>query len=170
MMTKKRSKTSTKWKYALAIPVFLSLFFTVACEKDALVEERPEVAEDLSIVEEIVSQVDQQASLLNCDTKEAQNAASCTTNEIMQFLMTNLEYPKAAKDAGLEGKVIASFVISSTGTMKDIAIKRSLSKDCDEEVIRVLEEMAKSQSWNAAQKDGQSVASEMMLPVAFKLN
>ena len=54
--------------------------------------------------------------------------------------------------------------------MKDIAIKRSLSKDCDAEVIRVLEEMAKSQSWNAAQKDGQSVASEMMLPVAFKLN
>lgn len=169
MMTKKRSNDSTKWKYIAVIPVFFALFCTIACEKEELMETPEEIITEIE-EKKVEGKVDQQASLLSCNKMDSKDLTSCTMTGIMQFLGSNLKYPTSAKDSGLEGKVIASFVISSTGTMKDIAIKRSLSKDCDEEVIRVLEEMAKSQSWNAAQKDGKSVASEMMLPVAFKLN
>jgi TonB family protein len=168
MMTKKRSNDSSKWKYIAVIPAFFALFFTIACEKEAVMDPTEEIVIEIE-GEEIISQVDTQASLIKCESEESKDVAACTMSELMQFLGSNLKYPTSAQDAGLEGKVMASFVISSTGTMKDIAIKKSLSKDCDEEVIRVLQELAKSQKWQAAEKDGQPVATELILPVAFKL-
>jgi len=87
-------------------------------------------------------------------------------SELNRFLYANLKYPDEDKDMGIAGRVIAQFVIDKTGKVSNIKIVKSLSNNCDKEVIRVLNLMPK---WIPARREGVPVAVFFMLPVQFKL-
>ena len=61
------------------------------------------------------------------------------------FFSENLKYPDKARKNSLEGKVIVQFIVDSLGKIRDIEIIKSLRKDCDDEVIRVISRPSKSQ-------------------------
>ncbi|MFN0254917.1 energy transducer TonB [Pedobacter ureilyticus] len=84
-----------------------------------------------------------------------------------QFIGNNLEYPKKAIDAEIEGTVQAKFTIELDGSISNIEIVRSLGYGCDEEVIRVIKRMPK---WAPAKRDGKAVKSYITMPISFNLN
>ena len=86
--------------------------------------------------------------------------------ELFNYLSKNIRYPHADKDIETEGVVIAQFVIDKAGKVSNIKIIKSLSKNCDKEVIRVLNLMPK---WIPARESGRNVATTYALPVRFKL-
>jgi protein TonB len=85
---------------------------------------------------------------------------------LMDFLAKNIQYPQAAKEAGITGTVIASFVIEKNGNVSDIKILKGLGSGCDEEVIRVVNLMRK---WKAGKQNGKEVRVQYNLPVKFSL-
>lgn len=85
---------------------------------------------------------------------------------LMQFLAANMQYPDTARLAGIEGRVISRFVVGTDGQIEDVHIQRSLSPECDAEVIRVITSMPK---WTPARHEGKVVRVYYMLPVVFKL-
>lgn len=86
---------------------------------------------------------------------------------LMNYLMTNLTYPKQLEKEGAEGKVFVKFTIAKDGQVKDVnVVKSSGFEALDAEAVRVINNM---QSWKPATKDGKKVASEMTLPIVFKL-
>ncbi|MEQ8581175.1 MAG: TonB family protein [Marinoscillum sp.] len=81
------------------------------------------------------------------------------------YLERELNYPKAARDGAIAGKVILKVTILSTGEIGEIEIKRSLGFGCDEEAIRLVRT---GPPWTAATRDGEPVESEVRVKVLFE--
>lgn len=86
---------------------------------------------------------------------------------ISRFIGTNLKYPKQARKDNVSGQVVAEFTIEKDGSISDINITTSLTPECDQAVIDVLNKMPK---WTPGKKDGKDVRSLYVLPVTFKLD
>ncbi|WP_339869500.1 energy transducer TonB [uncultured Algoriphagus sp.] len=82
------------------------------------------------------------------------------------YLAENMKYPKAAKDANVQGTVMATFVVLENGELSNPEILRGIGKGCDEEVLRLVKASAK---WTPGEKDGKIVKTQMRLPVKFQL-
>lgn len=86
---------------------------------------------------------------------------------LMEFIGSEVHYPKALVKENAEGKVFVQFVISKTGEVTKITILRGSSHDeMDKEAIRVIEKMP---NWTPGKKDGIAVDAEVILPIQFKL-
>lgn len=86
---------------------------------------------------------------------------------LAKYLQKNIQYPKEAMQAGIEGKVIVSFVIDKQGLVQNAKIIKSMREDFDEEALRVVRAMPK---WRPGTQKGKRVAVSFNLPIAFKLN
>ena len=84
---------------------------------------------------------------------------------MMEFIATNLKYPQQAVKDDVQGMVLVDFVINTEGKTTDPKIVRSLSPECDAEVIRVVSLMP---AWTPGQQDGKTVNVKYTLPVMFK--
>jgi len=94
----------------------------------------------------------------------------CANQALMQFIINNLKYPKAAKAAKLEGTAMVKFVVSKEGTIKDIEVNDTPSPEMGAEAVRVLRLMnEQNQKWVAGLVDGKKVDVQLMLPFKFKL-
>jgi TonB family protein len=85
---------------------------------------------------------------------------------LAEFLQQNITYPKSAKDKGVEGAVVVSFIISAEGKVKNVHVLKSPDKDLSAEAIRVVRLMP---DWQPAQKDGKNVSTQFNLPIRFQL-
>ncbi|MFD2247037.1 TonB family protein [Pontibacter ruber] len=87
--------------------------------------------------------------------------------EMMKFLGQNMRYPKSAQDAGIEGLVVASFVVEKDGTLSDITLIKGLQEDADREALRVIEAM--SGQWEPGLQNGKIVRVRYTIPIRFKM-
>ncbi|GGG21763.1 TonB family protein [Pontibacter amylolyticus] len=89
-------------------------------------------------------------------------------SEMMKFLGTNIQYPAIAKSNGLEGLAVLSFVVETDGKINEVKTVKSLSKETDEEAMRVVKLM--SGHWNPGRQNGEVVRVRYTLPIRFALN
>lgn len=82
------------------------------------------------------------------------------------YLGKAITYPAAARAEGVQGTVYVGFTVQPDGRVTDAAVKRGVRNDIDQEALRVVGSMP---AWTPAAKDGKPVASQMTLPIAFKL-
>jgi TonB family protein len=83
-----------------------------------------------------------------------------------EFINQNVVYPEAAKDEGLQGRVLVSFVVYCDGSVRDVTVIKSVSPELDQEALRVFSLMP---LWVPATIDGQSVQAKYTFPVSFSL-
>jgi len=83
---------------------------------------------------------------------------------LRQYLADNLVYPDSAAKLGIEGRVHVSFNVNADSTISDAAIVKSIGGGCDEEAIRVVNEMP---NWTPARKQGEIVSSQQELSIDF---
>ncbi len=88
------------------------------------------------------------------------------TDSLINYLVNNITYPQQAKDAGIEGRVLVSFVVEKDGAINDVEVKRGFEGSCDAEAKRVVETMP---NWNPGQQRGEPVRVSFVLPISFKL-
>jgi protein TonB len=86
--------------------------------------------------------------------------------ELMRFLKENLVYPKVAREIGISGKVIISFVVETDGSLSNVDVARSASPSLDEEAMRVVKMMPK---WSPGKQRQKPVRVIYNLPVDFIL-
>lgn len=84
----------------------------------------------------------------------------------IQYMIQNLKYPEAAKENGIEGMVMVTFVVKSDGSVENIEVIKGIGGGCDEEALRVVAESGK---WTPGKLDGKTVNTQMTLPVQFRL-
>ncbi|MCR4619183.1 MAG: energy transducer TonB [Paludibacteraceae bacterium] len=88
-------------------------------------------------------------------------------DKLYKFLSKELDYPAAAKEAGIQGRVICQFVVNKDGSIVDIAVLKGIDPDLDREAVAVIKRMPK---WIPAEQSGKKVRMRYTLPVVFKLN
>lgn len=85
---------------------------------------------------------------------------------LTKYLKDNLEYPKEAKENGIQGTVFVIFVVNEDGSVSDVKLKKGIGGGCDQEAIRVVKEMRK---WKPGKQGGAPVKVYQQLPIVFKL-
>lgn len=89
-------------------------------------------------------------------------------NEAMwKWIGQNIKYPVEAAKGGITGKVYVDFLVSSTGEVKDVSVKKSVHKLLDAEAIRVISSMP---GWKPGSQSGKPVDVQMTVPIEFKLH
>ena len=119
----------------------------VGKETDDKPLERTDVVTDLTLLEEIPSYPG-------------------GMSQFVKWLTANLHYPESSRKSKFQGVVVATFIIETDGSVSDLKIARALRKDCDDEVLRVLNKMDK---WTPGKKNGKPCRTLFCIPVEFKL-
>jgi protein TonB len=83
------------------------------------------------------------------------------------YIQKHLNYPRLALENGVQGKVVVSFVIMPDGKVDMSNIERGVGFGCDEEALRVINEMP---TWEPALQNGRKVAVRLILPIVFQSN
>lgn len=88
-------------------------------------------------------------------------------HELYKYLRETINYPDSAKIAGIQGKVLVSFVVRETGKIDSVKVLRGIGGGCDEEALKVLKAMP---DWIPGKQRNQPVNVQMVLPIEFKLD
>jgi protein TonB len=87
--------------------------------------------------------------------------------ELSGFFAKNINYPEIAIRAGIEGKVILSFVVDKRSEIKDVKVLKGVGAGCDEETMRVIKSMP---CWTPGKQNRNVILTRINVPVVFKLN
>ncbi len=186
MMTKKRSNSLAKLKYAWSLPLLLLLFFVSFGNHVLAQSEVPKVAfesmdtlftvdpntyeETMDVVKSVWYEnhdLDKIAILRGCETKgdlEAQK--KCSNNKLLTKLYANVKYPQEARLTGMEGTAVIKILIIDDGS-SIFEVLKDPGFGMGAEVVRALQ--AADLDWRPAEIAGKKVNVEFILPVKFML-
>jgi TonB family protein len=89
-------------------------------------------------------------------------------NEAMfKYLAENIKFPQVLKEAGKQGKVFVSFVVTTEGEIRDIQILKGLGYGADQESVRVVASMPR---WKPGMQSGKPVNVKYNMPISFQLD
>ena len=86
--------------------------------------------------------------------------------ELMKYLSSHIKYPVVAEENGIQGRVIATFVVERDGSITDVRVIRSVDPSLDKEAVRVVKSMPK---WIPGKQNGSAVRVKYTVPVTFRL-
>ncbi len=87
------------------------------------------------------------------------------TAAMLTFLSRKINYPAAALDRSVSGKVHVAFVVDPEGRLHDPHVVRGLGYGLDEEALRLVRIMP---WWTPGQVQGRPVWVSVTLPIAFR--
>ena len=85
---------------------------------------------------------------------------------LFEYLQQNVKYPEDAKNQKVEGRVIATFVVETDGTINNVEVVKPAFPSLDAEAVRVLSAMPK---WTPGMQSGKVVRVKYTVPINFNL-
>ena len=87
--------------------------------------------------------------------------------ELYMFVCMNVEYPKEAREANIEGKVFVTFTVEKDGSVANVKLLKDIGYGCGEAVVKMVQSMPR---WKPAmRKNGTPARVQFSLPVSFIL-
>ena len=85
---------------------------------------------------------------------------------LLAFINKNIIYPQIALEQELQGKVILRFQVKADGSVGDIVIQKSLSRECDQAAKDVVKKLKR---FIPAKQQGRPVPVWFTLPISFQI-
>ena len=86
--------------------------------------------------------------------------------EMYKWLANNIKYPQVAKETGISGTVVVTFVVERDGGITNVQVLKDIGGGCGDEALRVVKAMPK---WKAGKQNGVPVRVQFNLPIRFTL-
>ena len=86
--------------------------------------------------------------------------------ELLKFIAQSIKYPTDAQEAGVQGRVICSFVVDKKGNIVEPKIIRGIDPSLDAEALRLVGMMPR---WTPGRQDGKAVRVLYTVPITFRL-
>ena len=86
--------------------------------------------------------------------------------ELLKFIGENIQYPKEAKEKGIQGRVIIRMVVNADGMVTDAVALRGVDPLLDAEAIRVVSSLP---MFSPGKQHGVNVPVYFMIPITFAL-
>lgn len=86
--------------------------------------------------------------------------------ELLKFIAQSIKYPTDAQEAGVQGRVICSFVVDKKGNIVEPKIIRGIDPSLDAEALRVIGMMPR---WTPGRQDGKAVRVLYTVPITSRL-
>ena len=85
---------------------------------------------------------------------------------LLKYIADSTRYPKEAKEKGIQGKVIARFMIKKDGSVSNVSIPKGVNTLLDNEAIRVIKTLP---SFTPGKLNGKKVPVWYMIPISYTL-
>lgn len=141
------------------IVVDTDLFISLEDDADLGVEIMDYVAE---VEEEVIEEAPIPYTLV--EEKPGFNGGDA--NEFTKWVYKNLEYPAAAQENGIQGRVTLQFTIEADGSISNIRVLRGIDPTLDQAAIDVLK---KSPKWTPGKQRDKAVRVTYNFPIFFQL-
>jgi protein TonB len=148
-----KKKIST-WKLSLTCVLFLSMFFLLACQDQVFPQQPTEKPAQVSDNDAVFLVVEEPPTYPGGHEK------------MSEFISQNMKYPEKARKENAQGTVFVEFIVEKNGTVSEAAVLKGVSKECDEEALRVVKILS---PWNPGKQSGKAVRVKFVLPIKFKL-
>lgn len=86
-------------------------------------------------------------------------------SKLLAFVNETREYPAEAYKAGIEGRVLCSFVVNADGSISHIKVLKGVERSLNYEAIRILSQMP---AWKPGRHDSHPVPVRVIYPIAFR--
>ena len=106
-------------------------------------------------------------ALINYLSERKEEDKQCLNRGIMKHIKKNFEYPKIAKEMGIQEKIYVKFVIDKTGAVTDVKVLRGEDRYLKEEAMRLVKSIPKM---TPANQRGKPVGVNYTIPINFMLN
>ena len=122
----------------------------------------------LNAQEEVFKVVESMPRFPGCeDESDRQKRDECSKEKLFMFVAENVQYPKAAKDKGIEGTAVIEFIIEKDGKVSNAKILRDPGEGTGKEALRVVNLMP---DFIPGTQRGKKVRVQYTLPIKFKLD
>jgi TonB family protein len=163
MMKRNRSPRHARWLYLMSLPLVALLFVVISCqEKDGSFT----MPSDTDLTKKVVDETQPLGGSEVYEVADVMPTFGSDDAALMNYLISEIKYPKEAKESGIQGKVIVSFVVLENGTVSEVKVEQAVSPQLDAEAVRVISAMP---AWNPGKIKGKNVKVKLMLPINFKL-
>lgn len=134
-------------------------------EEETAVNEETEVDEEteVEVIEEEEEEVVEEEIFTIVETMPSFPGGE---KAMFEYLSKNTRYPTLAKESGIQGMVVLTFVVEKSGKISDVKVLRGIGGGCDEEAIRVVKSMP---GWKPGKQRGKPVKVQYNLPYRFIL-
>ena len=122
----------------------------------ALVDYKPEVPEEEEVPEEI--------PFVLADRKPSFQGGDA--NDFSRWVNAHLDYPAAAVENNISGRVILQFTVGTDGSVSAVKVLRSVDPLLDREAVRVV---SSSPKWTPGKQRDRTVRVTYTFPVIFQL-
>ncbi|MEL6864288.1 MAG: energy transducer TonB [Bacteroidota bacterium] len=114
----------------------------------------------------VYTHVDQMPFFPGCEDYKDQleEKRTCSNQSLITYVAENLHYPESAKNEGVEGTVIVSFVVDEDGIITEPYLIRDIGGGCGEVALNIIRQMPR---WEAGIHDGEAVKVKLNLPIQF---
>ena len=85
---------------------------------------------------------------------------------LFEYLQQNVKYPEDAVKQKIEGRVIATFVVETDGSINNVEVVKPAFPSLDAEAVRVLSAMPK---WTPGMQSGKVVRVKYTVPINFNM-
>ncbi len=113
--------------------------------------------------------VEQMPRFAGCEGQKLNDSEmkQCSDKAMLEYIYSKIKYPSIARENGIEGTAVVSFVVEKDGSLTDLKVARDIGGGCGREVIRIVKNMP---DWIAGEQRGRKVRVQFNLPVKFKLD
>jgi len=180
MLNKNTNVKKSMGRVLFVLPILAILLFTFACnnadsKSSPIVEKsnkKVETKAEKQKVEKRVKEEAVQKTEIDSEDKvfqvvEVMPSFPGGDKARIKYLSGAVEYPKEAKEKGVQGTVYVGFVVEKDGSVSDVKIMRGLGSGCDEAAMSAIEKMPK---WNPGTQRGKAVRVGYTIPISFKLS
>ncbi len=91
---------------------------------------------------------------------------ACADKKLLQYIYSNVKYPSIARENGIQGVAVVSFIVEKDGSISKLEILKDPGGGCGKEVTRIVKGMP---DWIAGEQRGRKVRVNFKLPVKFSL-
>ena len=170
MMTKMKSGLIAKVRFMIVFPFVAMVLLFFACNSNGAKKEDRLVNKADSVKEQKEQVVPVQENVVEgkvFDVVDEMPKFGKDQTDLSNYLASNIKYPKEAKEKNIQGKVYVSFVVSKTGAVADVKVKKSVNELLDAEAVRVISAMPK---WTPGKNKDEAVNVNFVLPINFRLH
>ena len=86
---------------------------------------------------------------------------------LSDFISHQMRYPKEARQQGIQGRIICSFIVAADGSVCNVEVVQGINSQLDKEAVRVLSLMPR---WVPGERNGEKVNVKCLLPIDFEID
>ena len=170
MMNRHSTNPWARLRVLIMLPaVALSVIFASACKQDAIEETNLQDNAETVNPKDVV--------YIEMEPEETHDDVFMVVEEmpefpggtmaLLEYLRSNIKYPKECRDNNIQGRVLVSFIVGKDGKITNPEIVLGVDPALDAEAMKVVAAMPE---WKPGTQNGEKVRVQYTIPINFRLN